>query len=216
MTRKEWIIGIIAGLTLAAVVLVILFTVLDLGGSSAPAIDQVESESAPSETKVSGTTSMQAYQLAMEAAQEWHDDAQLIRVNSTWSRGTSRETIMTGENSWTLGFYSPGANSAANFEVLDGEVRLANDFELKQTLSPDDVKQWRVDSKVAILRLLDEGGDNFLNKNGLSTLKMSLSIGEQGARPEWFMVMLGTEPDNSMTMRLDATTGEVLETVKSS
>jgi hypothetical protein len=123
---------------------------------------------------------------------------------------------MTGENSWTLGFYSPGANSAANFEVLDGEVRLANDFELKQTLSPDDVKQWRVDSKVAILRLLDEGGDNFLNKNGLSTLKMSLSIGEQGARPEWFMVMLGTEPDNSMTMRLDATTGEVLETVKSS
>ena len=123
---------------------------------------------------------------------------------------------MSGENAWTLAFYSPGANAVVNFEVLDGQVRMANEFELDQTLTPENVDQWRVDSKVAIVRLLDEGGDKFLNKNGLGTLTMSLSIDGLSGRPEWQMVMLGADVSDTLTMRLDATTGEVLETVQSS
>jgi hypothetical protein len=63
---------------------------------------------------------------------------------------------------------------------------------------------------------MDEGGDKFLNRNGISSMTMSLSLDGRRDRPEWLLLLLGTQASDTFSMRLDATTGEVLETIISS
>jgi len=212
MSRKEWIIGIIAGLLISGLVIAFLVFVTDSSVVSGP----TDSVSAAPASTFQGSTSKQAYELAKEEAAKWQPDAHLVKANTTWLQGTTRDQLLSGENSWTLGFYSPSNNAAANFEVLDGQAELVNEFNLDQSLSPEDVNQWRIDSKVAVYRLLDEGGDKFLNRNGISSMTMSLSLDGRRDRPEWLLLLLGTKANDTFSMRLDATTGEVLETIISS
>lgn len=212
MSRTEWIIGIIAGIVISGMVVAFLFLVLD-GRNDSPLAEQVYTAEDSRYTPIS---SMQAHELAEEAAAQWQPDAILVKVNTTWPHGPSRDQLLAGAESWNLGFYSPSAISAANFEVTEDQARMVNEFTPRQPISPDEVDQWRVDSKVAIYRLLDEGGDDFLDDNGISSFTMSLVNDKSRERPEWLLLLLGTQADRTLIMRLDASTGEVLETVRSS
>ena len=211
MKRTEWIIGIVAGLLISGVVIVFLVLVT----SRADDVEPMDHVAAVRTSDFSGTTSMQAYELAKEKAIQWHPDALLITANTTWSQGTTRGDLLTGARSWNLGFYSPSTSSAANFEVLADQVKHVNEFALKQSVSPEEVNQWRIDSTVAIYRLLDEGGDDFLDEYGISTLTMSLMNDDESDRLEWLLLLLGTQASKTLIMRLDASTGEVLETLLS-
>ncbi len=212
MNRTARVIGIVAGIVITGIVVGFLIVVTRRTDDVEP-MDQV---AAVQTSGFTGTTSMQAYELAKEKAAQWQPDALLIKVNTTWPHGTTREDLLSGANSWNLGFYSPNTSSAANFEVLDDHAKLVNEFDLKQSVSPEQVSQWRIDSTVAIYRLMDEGGDNFLDENGLSSLTMSLTNDDQSDRLEWLLLLLGTQASNTLIMRLDASTGEVLETIISS
>lgn len=211
MTRAEWIVGILIALFITGIVLILLLIVPKGSGNPAPA-EQV----AIAPTSVfSGSTSMQAYELAQESALQWQPDAILLKATTTWPQGASREDLMTGVTLWNLGFYSPASGLVANYSVVDGQVKLVNQHKLDQPLSPKQAKDWRIDSSVAIYRLLDEGGDQFLNDNGVSTLTMALTTDNQSDRLEWLMSAFGVQSNKTLTMRLDASTGEVLETVQS-
>ena len=212
MNRTEWIIGIVAGILITGIVIAFLIFVT----RRTDVVEPMDHVAAVRASDFAGTTSMQAYELVKEKAAQWQPDALLIKVNTTWPQGTTREDLLSGARSWNLGFYSPNTSSAANIEVLHDQAKLVNEFDLKQSVSPEEVSQWRIDSTVAIYRLLDEGGDNFLDENGISTLTMSLTNDEQSDRLEWLLLLLGTQASNTLIMRLDASTGEVLETIVSS
>jgi hypothetical protein len=212
MSRSEWIIGLLAGLLISGIV--IIFLVVVTGGDTAEETAMQEIVAAPTSV-FTGSTSMQAYELAKDEALRWQSDAVLLKADTTWPRGTSREKLLSGTTTWILGFYSPSSSSTANISVLDDQAKLVNQYDLGQPLSPKEVDQWRIDSGVAMYRLLDEGGEDFLSENGTSTLTMSLSTDNESERLEWFLLLFGTQAGNSLAMRLDASTGEVLETVVS-
>lgn len=211
MSRTEWLVGIFVGLLISGIVLVVLFFV----SKRTDEIQLVEQVAVAPTSVFSGLTSMQAYDLAKEKALEWQPDAVLLTVDTTWPQGTSQEQLLSGVAMWNLGFYSPGSTSVANFSVLDGQANLVNQHKLERTLSPRQLDDWRIDSSVAAYRLLDEGGQDFLSENEVSTLIMSLTTDNQSNRLEWLLSFFGVQANNTLTMRLDASTGEILETVHS-
>jgi hypothetical protein len=62
--------------------------------------------------------------------------------------------------------------------------------------------------------LLNEGGATFVNDEGPTTLIMTLTTANPSGRIEWFTSLFAAQSGNSFTMRLDATSAEVLEVVQ--
>jgi hypothetical protein len=62
-----------------------------------------------------------------------------------------------------------------------------------------------------IQQFLGQGGAEFMTSNGVTTLTMMLSTGNENGRIEWLVSLFGDQTLNSLTMRIDATTGEILE-----
>jgi hypothetical protein len=211
MSRTEWIIGLVAGFLISGIVIIFLVLIFN----RTEKVESIEQVVTAPTSVFTGATSMQAYDLARDKAMQWQPDAMLLKANATWPRGTSQEELLSGTTTWNLGFYSPSSKSVANFSVLDDQAKLVNQYDLDQTLTPKELNRWRIDSGIAMYRLLDEGGEHFLNKNGTSTLTMSLTTDNESDRLEWFLLIFGGQANNSLAMRLDASTGEVLETVVS-
>ena len=212
MTRMEWLVGTLIALMITGFVLILLLIVPKGADDSKP----IEQAVVAPTSVFSGSTSMQAYELALANASRWQPDAVLLNATATWPQGTSRDDLLSGITLWNLGFYSPGTVSVANYSVVEGQAKLVNRYEVAQTLFPKQTSDWHIDSGVAMYRLLDEGGDHFLKENGVSSLTMALTTSNQSGRLEWLMSAISVQTGNTFTMRLDASTGEVLETVSSS
>ena len=215
MSRADWIVGIIAGLIISAIGIVFLVFAIDSPDSLIEPKPMMQPAAKSNVTFSSSTSSMQAFEIAKDEATKWQPDAVLVKANTTWPNGTTHEKLLAGAESWSLGFYSPGTHSAANFEVIDKRANLVNEFTVQTSSTPEEIGHWRIDSGVAVYRWLDEGGTDFLNRNGIGTMTMSLSAGFQDHRPEWVVLVLSARDADTLTMRMDASTGEILETESS-
>lgn len=163
-----------------------------------------------------GFTTMQAYEVALMSAQDWKEDVTLLKATTTWSQEADRETFLNGSEIWSFSFYSPGSRKAANISVIDGNARMINQQSLGSSIQPSPIDVWTIDSNIAILRMLDEGGEEFLDKNEINSLTMALTAGVQRGRPEWLISVFGAGAGNYYNMRLDASNGEVLDAFESS
>lgn len=159
-------------------------------------------------------TTMQAYDLALASAQAWKEDATLLKATATWTVETDSELILDGSETWSFGFYSPGNRRAANISVIDGTPTMMNSRRLGSSIEPSAVDGWTIDSDIAILRMLDEGGQAFLDKNEIGSLTMALTAGAERGRPEWLISVFSAA--KYYNMRLDASNGEVLDAYSSS
>jgi hypothetical protein len=215
MNRLEWILGIILVVLLIAAAG--LATMLWLrpqptvpAGTHpdiAPFVDKV----APLPS-TSGQTAKLAYVAAKEKTKEWQPDAILLSTTATWPQGAKPDYIKQGTSDWAFTFYSPSTNALARVTVVNGQPSLipgsANDeLQLLESSS------WQVDSPDAVEKILTEGGKDFIDKEGITILTMTLVTNDpyENGRLEWLTSIISTQTGNAYSMRIDAASGDVIE-----
>ena len=221
MNRLEWILGIVL------VVLLLVVAVLSLtfwfrndrtavsapAANSATIIAQRADDIAPT-PQYEGRSAIVAYAAAQNSAKDWQSDAQLLTAQATWPQGSTAQQLLKGEESWGFTFYSPSAQRIAVFSVVEDNAALVSEGDHQQTDPLLSASGWNLDSQDAIKIFLAEGGNTFLAAQGVSTMTMALmaSDGEANGRLEWQLSLFSLQSGQAFTMRLDATSGEVLST----
>ena len=69
---------------------------------SEPEVLSAPDSNSGSSTVYTGSSTMQAYEHALIKAQEWKDDAVLLKASATWAQGTDRETLLDGSETWSF------------------------------------------------------------------------------------------------------------------
>lgn len=223
MSRLEWILGL--------VLLVLLLAVVGLAASlwltpNRQTTRQASEESALTAAyayevaptrEATGQTAKNAYLLAYQATRNWQGDAMLVNATATWPQGAQAANLVAGQEMWGFIFYSPAAGRTAVVSIADGAASLSP-RDTPQQLQPLDVSGWQMDSNDAIEAFLAGGGRAFLEREGITVFSMTLALNDpnQSGRAEWLMSLLATGNGRSFTMRLDATSGDVLEVIDAS
>lgn len=221
MKRLEWILGIVL------VVLLITVAVLSLtfwfrndrtavsvpGSNSATIIAERADDIAPTSV-YNGRSAIVAYASAQKTAAAWQPDAQLITAQATWPQGSTADQLRQGETSWGFTFYSPAAQQVAVFSVVEDEAALISQGDHQQTEPLLSASGWNLDSQDAIETFLAGGGNTFLADSGVATLTMALLANdvEGNGRLEWQLSLFSLQTGQAFTMRLDATSGDILST----
>lgn len=207
MTRIEWFLsGLLVVLLLIVAGIAVLFWLQP--DSQARSNEAVAI--APTSTFF-GQTAQVVHAIGQNMAQAWQPDAQLQKASATWPQGTDHAELRKGEATWSLTFYSPATQSIAVISVREGVATQTATNTVAQPLTLQDISGWKLNSDEAIQRLLDQGGTLFMNQNGVSTLTVALTTSGEGGRIEWLLSLFAPQSSESFTMRLDASSGEVLE-----
>jgi hypothetical protein len=217
MSRLEWILGILLVVLLGAViVLSLLFwfqpdppTVAGASGSAAILATRAN-VIAPTST-FAGQTARVAFAPAQNVASEWREDAVLLNASATWPQGADQQQLLAGETTWGFTFYSAASQSIAAISVVDGQASLISQGENEGQLLPVNSEGWRLDSREAIEQFLSEQGREFMAASGVTTLTMMLTTGNESGRIEWLVSMFANQTGASLTMLIDATSGDILD-----
>jgi len=99
--------------------------------------------------------------------------------------------------------------------VIEDTATLIQEGDHTQENPVLNVSGWNLDSQEVIQILLREGGQEFIQNQGVTTLTMTLFTDdkEQNGRIEWLLGLISLKNNHSITMRIDATSGEILETI---
>lgn len=219
MNRLEWILGIIL------VVLLISVAVLSLLFWFGPNNSNVDGPSANLATTIAqraddieptpdydGRTAKIAYAAAQNEAIRWQGDAQLLNATATFSQGASPEQLIDGETAWSFTFYSPATSQVALISVVEDTAKLVSTNTHNQQNPVLDATSWNIDSGDAIQQLLHEGGRAFIESGANPTLTMVLYADDQegNGRLEWEAALVSLLTGNAVIIRMDATSGELL------
>ena len=160
-----------------------------------------------------GRTAMVAYAAAQKTAAEWHTDAALLNAQATWPQGATVTELRQGETTWGFTFYSAQAQQIAVLSVVEDTAVIVSEGPHQQENPVLLATGWNVDSKEAIETLLSNGGYSFLENSGVATLTMALFADDQekNGRMEWQLSLFSLQSNQALTVRLDATSGEILE-----
>ncbi|RMG95498.1 MAG: hypothetical protein D6706_11925 [Chloroflexi bacterium] len=220
MTKLEWALGILLVILLLVVaVLSFMFwfrtgnSAVNVTPNSATVIAQRADDIAPTPA-YAGKTAQAAFVLAQPVAQAWQADARLWQASATFPQGASAEELKEGEIAWGFVFYAPGTGKTAVISVTGDQASLISEGSMQLDTPPLDISGWKLDSRDAVQLFLDAGGADFIAQEGITTLTMTLSLGNQSGnnRMEWLISLFATQNGRSFTMRIDATSGEILET----
>lgn len=219
MNRLEWILGILLAIMLIIVAVLSIFlwfrTDEPIISSGTPSSSQIATRRAnqiePS-PQYEGRTAKIAFATAQRTAFDWQADAKLLNANATWPQGSTVDELSDGSSAWSFTFYSPQTNRVATIGVVDNVATLVGQNDYQQNTPPLEVTGWNLDSQEAIQLLMNEGGRKFLEDNGITTLVMQLSTTQDNSdRIEWFVSLIGLQTGNELLIRIDATSGEILE-----
>jgi hypothetical protein len=217
MNRLEWSLGIILVILL---IVVAIFSVLlwfrpdsppQAGPSGSETIVAARANQIAPTSVFTGQTAKIAFAAAQAQAANWQSDAALLNASATWPQGTSAQDLLTGETTWSFTFYSPQAGSTGLISVVENEAALLSTGTHKPTDPVLSASGWQLDSEEIIQQFLSQGGEDFILNNGVTTMTMMLSTSNDTGRIEWFISLFGDQTLRSLTMRIDATSGEVLE-----
>lgn len=215
MNRLEWILGIMLVILLVVVValsLMFWFRADEPVAETANIATEVASYAnkvEPTSVFV-GQTAQLAYGAAQRTAVSWQPDAALLNATATWPQGSTRDTLLKGEISWAMTFISPATNQMALISVIEDQANMITQGPLKQDSHPIDLGSWEQDSTETIEIFLIEGGDVFMRDEGLTTLTMTLSADPENGRLQWQLLMAASQSLRSLTMQIDAASGEVI------
>lgn len=218
MNRLEWGLGIVLVILL---IVVAVFSVLlwfnpnsaaQVAGtpSSATVVAARGNQIAPTPI-FAGQTARVAFVAAQSTATTWQSDATLLNASATWPQGANATDLLTGETTWSFTFYSPQAGQTALISVVENEAELLSTSDYQPTSAVLNAAGWQLDSKDVIEQFLNQGGEQFISSNGVTTLTTMLTTNNEANRIEWFISLFGDQTGASMSMRIDATSGEILE-----
>ena len=215
MNRLEWILGIVLIILLAIVAVFSLLLWFRPDGEqptasdSAAAVAVRANQIAPTST-FDGQTAKIAFTAAQPVAANWQSDAALLNASATWPQGASSRELIEGETTWSFTFYSPQSKATALISVVEGAATLVSTGDYSAPNPILAANGWQLDSKDAIEQFLTEGGETFINNNGVTNLTMMLSTSSEAGRIQWLVSLFSTQTLRSYTMELDATSGEIL------
>jgi len=160
-----------------------------------------------------GQTAQVAYAAAQQAANAWQSDAQLLSASATWPQGAGADELLDGASSWGFTFYAPAAGRVAVISVVDNEASVVSEGPHQPETPPLDASGWNVDSREIVETALSEGGRAFIDAEGVTVLTMALSADNAGqdGRIEWLASLIAPQSGRTLILRIDATSGEVLE-----
>lgn len=221
--RLEWLLGI---LLIILLIVVVVLSVVFWFSPDAPISNGITGAPSNSATTVAqnasqvgptpvfeGNTAQLAYVTAEKLATTWQDDAQLLNASATWSQGASVANLQSGKTTWAFTFFSSKAQKATTISVLDSQANFIGEANSPIDYSLHDISTWQIDSQEAIQILLDQGGYTFIDQEGITILTMALmtDMGTPSQQMEWFVSLIGAESGNSIDLRINANSGEVLE-----
>jgi hypothetical protein len=158
-----------------------------------------------------GRTATDAYLTAKSRAMTWKEDAMLYSASATWSQGADQQEMLGGVTGWGFTFYSSVASSIALFSVVGDEATLVTEGNVAQQQQPLNASEWKLDSQDALQRFLEEGGTSFMEAEGVIILTMLLTSNSESSGIEWRVSLFATQTQKTLTMRIDATSGVILD-----
>lgn len=209
MRRNEWLLGGGLVVMMALVGMALLFFWLPnaqrSGQESAIATQVARIPTTP------GQTAVIAFGTAQRAALAWQPDAQLLRATATWLPVQEPRALRDGAGQWAFTFYSSATGLVGDISVVGGETTAVTERRVDQPLTPLQVGGWRIDSDEAVDLLLANGGADFIRQEGVTTLSMNLMTDTAENRITWLMALFANRTRQSLTLRLDANTGEIFD-----
>lgn len=222
--RLEWVLGIL--LIMLLIVVVVLSIVFwfrpEAPGETAVNPNTVQNSATIVAQNASivgptpvyeGRTARVAFQDAERVALTWQPDAKLLNASATWPQGATIDSLSSGKEAWTFTFYSQTVSKTAVYTVVDRQVAFIGESPSPTNPVVRDDSSWQLDSNEAIRILLNEGGQQFLDRERIAILTMVLMTDNQtpSQQMEWLLSLISTESGNSIDLRLNATSGELLE-----
>ncbi|MBE2224811.1 MAG: hypothetical protein IAF02_24940 [Anaerolineae bacterium] len=221
MSRLEWILGLILVLLLvvAAGLALSLWLRPQMASPTGNDDDLIAAyaDNVAELPETSGQTAKSAFILAQTTAQAWQQDTKLINASATWPQGAQANYIKQGTADWGFTFHSPSTQTNALVSIVNGQPVLIPG-ESKKPIDLLQSSSWHLDSSDAIKRFLEEGGETFINNEGITIVSMTFATNNpnENGRLEWLISALATQTGHSYTMRVDASTGETLEIINTS
>jgi hypothetical protein len=214
MTKVEWILG--------GVLVILLVIVAGLAvslwiqpGAQTGQVKSVDASVAPTPV-YAGQPAMAAAVAATHKAETWQSDAVLYKASATWMQGVDAGSLNSGASAWDFTYYSPGSQALASMSVADNVTGAVAPGAENVDLSPlNVVGGWKVDSPEAVRILMEQGGRDFLAREGITAMVMTLTTENGNGRLEWLVSLFAPQTENSFSVRLDATSGDILEIIQS-
>ncbi len=215
MNRLEWILGImlvVLFVIVAALSLMFWFRSDSRGtevGNLATEVAGYADKAEPTSV-FTGQTAQLAFVAAQRTAVSWQSDATLLNASATWPQGATAVDLRSGEATWGFTFYSPATAQMSLISVIENKATII-------IQGPSDVPaylinhtSWNLDSNEAIDLFLQQGGAEFMNTEGVTALTMTLAIDEENGRIQWIVQLAAAQSLRTLTMNMDATSGEIL------
>lgn len=209
MTKLEWILTGTLGVLVVIVGALALLLWQRPGIGAAPPLPVVDAPVAPTPA-LARSTALLAFSTARAAAQAWQPDAQLAHAAATWTQGARKEDLLTGMATWDFTFVSPAAGALTVVSVIEDEAKLIAERSIAEAPALQDVSGWRIDSPRAVAQLMEAGGEAFLLGSGTTTMTASLSTAQENGQIEWFISLISKYTGDSFTVRLNATSGDLI------
>lgn len=212
MRRLDWLIAFGLFLVLlTAVILGIFFwqqSRLNLELTPVPNVPLVANSSAVA----TGETALLAFGRSQNRALAWQADAVLIAGEATWPFVDTMDILLQGREDWNFTFYSAAQQAAVGATVVDKNPSLGDPYPVADVLQPLGIEGWQVDSDAAVRIFLANGGTQFFQSESYVTFFMQLSmVANNNGRIEWLLAAVSQQTGHSLTLRIDATSGEILE-----
>ena len=214
MRRLDWLLGLALFVVLVVVGTLAFFfwqqSRLDLDLTALPVTPVAAAPVGGAQTAV-GETALTAFGRAQQQALGWQNDAQLLTANATWPIINRLDMLLEGREQWEFMFYSPSQQSGIIVAVVEGVVTASEPYPISQPLQPLGVVGWRINSETAVQIFLANGGQQFFTSEPFVSFFMSLSTTNDNGRIEWLVAAVSQQTSKSITMRLDATSGDILD-----
>ena len=155
-----------------------------------------------------GDSAKTAYLLAVQEAQNWQADVELVASSTRWSNATVESLGKT--DIWEFRFFSNKSDRIFfTFVTAGGQViSRANINKLRKPPYLINVTNWVIDSDEALSIWANNGGGDFLKALPENQVEMLLRQTENG--PVWDIVGVSADQSQVLYLPVDAATGTIL------
>ncbi len=158
----------------------------------------------------SGGTAKTAYLSALNKAQAWSSDVELVAASASWSNATPED--LGRVDLWDFSFFSDGHkriffNLVATDQPVTGR---AHPFKLTRPPARINPAEWIIDSDEAVSIWLNNGGGAFLEAMPGNHVEALLRQSANDGKPVWNIVGTSADQSQMFFLTIDAATGTVL------
>jgi hypothetical protein len=154
-------------------------------------------------------TAKTAALLALEEAQNWQEDVELVAVSTQWPEATLQSLART--EVWDFRFFSPGHDRVLFTFVATNEQVVSQPHLNKFRNSPGLITQtdWIIDSDQALSIWVNHGGGVFLQNFPGSRVEVLLRQAPATADPVWDIIGISADQSQIFYLSIDATDGQI-------